>query len=207
MKKSFTGILLLSIFLFVAQNDIFGQSWDFIKEKDGIKIYTRKELDSSIKSYKGEAYFLADAEKVRSLIGNVKNFDWWAKDITEIKVLLSEKDKHIQYYLVYDVPWPLTDRDLVVDARINIDSVTGVKIVEAKPLPNAIPEKTDRIRIKRYWQKWTIIPMPNNIVHVILEGFVDPAGSIPAWLYNMVITETPWKVIKSVQTRTQSLSY
>ena len=29
------------------------QSWDFIKEKDGIKIYTRVEAGKSLKSYRG----------------------------------------------------------------------------------------------------------------------------------------------------------
>jgi hypothetical protein len=137
------------------------------------------------------------------LIGNPKNVDWWADDISEIKILLYEKGKHVQYYLVYDVSWPITDRDLAVDAFITTDPVTGVRTVEAKPLPNVVPERTDRIRIKKYWQNWTITPKPDGTIHIVLEGFVDPGGSIPAWLYNMVITETPMKVIKSVKTHTE----
>ena len=194
-------LILFVFFLCLAVNtSVSAQAWEFIKEKDGIKIYTRKEGNNSLKSFKGEAFLHTQMEKVTALIGNVKNFDWWDDDITEIKVLLNEKDKHIQYYLIYDVPWPVTDRDLVVDALISTDPVTGIRVVEAKPLPNVIPEKPNLIRIKKYWQKWTIIPMETGIVHVILEGFVDPGGSVPAWLYNMVITETPLKVIKSVQT-------
>jgi hypothetical protein len=193
--------ILLTFFFHMADNrSLSAQPWEFIKERDGIKIYTRKEPNSSLKSFKGEAYLHAKMETVTSLIGNVKNFDWWDDDIREIKVLLYEKDKHIQYYLIYDVPWPITDRDLVVDAVITTDPVTGVRIVEARPLPDVIPEYPNLIRIKKYWQKWTIIPMQPGIVHVILEGFVDPGGSVPAWLYNMVITETPLKVIRSVQT-------
>lgn len=203
MKNYYLVILILHVCLLIVAKDLCGQSWEFIKEKNGIKIYTRKEANSSLKSYRGEADLHTKIEKVYALIGNPKNVNWWDKDISEIKILLYEKEKHVQYYLVYDVAWPITDRDLAVDARITTDSLTGVRIVEARPLFNVIPERTDRIRIKKYWQTWTIIPKPNGIIHVTLEGFVDPGGSIPAWLYNMVITETPLKVINSVKTHTE----
>jgi hypothetical protein len=33
---------------------------------------------------------------------------------------------------------------------------------------------------------------------------VDPGGSIPDWLYNMVITDTPIKVIKNVKVKSHA---
>jgi len=200
MKNYYLAILIPAFFFLTGSRDLSGQSWVFVKEKEGIRLYTRKEANNSVKSFKGEAYLHAQIEKVFSLITNVKNFDLWDEDITEMKVLLNEKDKHVQYYLVYDVSWPVTDRDLVVDALITTDSVTGIRIMEAKPLLNVIPEKSDVVRIKKYWQKWTLIPVEEGLVHLILEGSVDPGGSVPAWLSNMVITESPFKSIQSVKT-------
>jgi hypothetical protein len=204
MKNYYLAILVTTFFLFTGSVDLSGQSWVFVKEKEGIRLYTRKEANNSVKSFKGEAYLHAQIEKVFSLITNVKNFDLWDEDITEMKVLLNEKDKHVQYYLVYDVSWPVTDRDLVVDALITTDSVTGIRVMEAKPLLNVIPEKSDVVRIKKYWQKWTLIPVEEDLVHLILEGSVDPGGSVPAWLSNMVITESPFKSIRSVKTHAAS---
>jgi hypothetical protein len=88
----------------------------------------------------------------------------------------------------------------VVDAIITTDPLTGTITVEGKPLPNVIPENPNLVRIKKYWQKWTIIPTEPGIIHLILEGSVDAGGSVPAWLSNMVITDTPLKSIRSVQT-------
>ena len=76
-------------------------------------------------------------DKLSIYIGNVKNVDWWDKNVREIKVLAYEPDKYIQYYLVYHVPWPLNDRDLCVEAKITINPVTGEKVVYAKPLADA----------------------------------------------------------------------
>jgi hypothetical protein len=64
---------------------------------------------------------------------------------------------------------------------------------------NVIPEKPEMVRIKNYWQKWTVQPLEQGNVRVIMEGLVDPSGNIPAWLINMTITETPIKVIQSLK--------
>jgi hypothetical protein len=178
---------------------VSSQDWNFIKEENGIKVYTRNVENSSLKSYRGVVDMHCKPEKINNLLGNGKNFSWWDKNVKDIKVIAFEKDKFLRYYLVYDLPWPLTDRDLCVEATITLDPVTGTRTVFARPLEGVIPDKPDLIRIKKYWQKWVVTPKEPGVVSVTLEGFVDPAGSIPAWLYNMVITNTPIKVISSVR--------
>jgi hypothetical protein len=200
--KVLPSCIISLLFILISLNG-FSQKWDFIKEKDGIKIYTRNEKDSDLKSFRGTADLHTTTDKLYQYLGNGNNVNWWDKNVSEIKVLSFEKDKFIKYYLVYGVPWPLTDRDLCVETKITTDPVTGIRTILAQPLLNVVPEKTDRIRIKKYWQKWTVEPMPEGIVHVSLEGFVDPGGSVPAWLYNMVITDTPMKVIREVRRRVE----
>ena len=190
--------LTLIVFLLITL-DLSAQSWTFVKEENGIKVFTRKEAGNSLKSFKGITDVKSSMDKVCNLIGNVKNHDWWDENVKEIKVLAYEKDKYFRYYLVYKVPWPLTDRDLCVETRVTIDPVTGKRVLMATPLTDVVPETSDRIRIKNYWQKWTIQPMENGLIRLTLEGYVDPAGSIPSWLYNMVIVETPLKVIRRVK--------
>lgn len=204
MKYSPGLILILNILLFLNVKAVNGQSWDFAKEKDGIKLFTRNELNSSLKSYRGEVTFKADIEKVNLLVGDVKNLDWWDKNISDIKVIDFKKDKSIRYYLIYHAPWPLSNRDIALESQITTDPLTGVRTVFSKPIYHLVPEKKDLVRIKKYWQKWTVEPMDNGYVHVVLEGFVDPNGNVPSWLYNMVITETPFNVIYALRERALS---
>jgi hypothetical protein len=199
MRPASLSFIIPVLIMIAFPRTIFAQSWDFVKEKDGIKIYTRKVAGSSLKSFKGVTDIHVPIEKVFNLIGNVRNVDWWDKNLKEIKVLYYEKDKKSQYYLVYDSPWPVTDRDLCVDATIRTDPVTGIRTVHSVPLPNVVPENPDYVRIKDYWQNWTIEPAGKNLVHVVLEGYVDPAGAVPDWVYNMVITGTPLKIIGGIK--------
>lgn len=198
-----TARIFLLLFGVLLINQLVAQPWEFIKERDGIKIYTQKEPGSPLKAFKGVMEVYSTMEMIGTIIGNVKNFDWWDDDIRELKVIFHEENVHTQYYLIYDVPWPLQDRDLCADAWVTIDSVTGKKVIYAVPLPDVIPEEPDIVRIKNYWQRWTIEPISGGMKRLTLEGLVDPGGIVPAWLYNMVITDTPLNLMREVKKRVE----
>jgi hypothetical protein len=175
------------------------QSWDFVKEKDGIKIYTCKDAGNSLKSYKGVTDIHAPAEKVFSMIEDINHTEWWDKSVSRIKVLHYEKYKLAQYYMIYDLPWPVTDRDLYVNVVSTFDPVTGEGKVKATPLNGSFPSSHNMVRMKDYRQTWTIKSAGQKLCHVILEGFVDPGGSIPDWICNMVIVDSPIKAITELK--------
>jgi hypothetical protein len=200
MRFKFPGLyIVVLIFHLFSADFVMGQDWEFQKERDGIKIYTRNQESNPVKSFRGEMDLKTNMDKMRTLIGSIESFDWWDKGIKEIKVLGYEKEKFIRYYLIYDVPWPLSDRDLCVEALVTNDSLTGRRVVRATPIFGLVPENPDLVRIKNYWQQWVMEPQANGMMHVILEGSVDPGGNIPAWLINMVITDTPLNVMRNVR--------
>lgn len=199
--------ILIYLFTPALSCSLEAQSWNFIKEKDGIKIYTQKENGKSLKSFRGVADINAPAEKVFALMEDINNTDWWDKNLTRIKVLLYEKNKRAQYYLVYDVPWPIIDRDLCVDVSITNNPVTGERRITAISLNGVVPERNDMVRIKDYRQTWVVIPAGKEMTHVELEGFVDPAGNIPDWISNMTIVESPYKAINGIREQMKKPPY
>jgi hypothetical protein len=197
--KTHFHFILFFFFILILSCSMDAQSWDFIKEKDGIKIYTRVEAGKSLKSYKGVTDINVPAEKIFVLMEDINNTDWWDKKLTQIKVLLYEKGKKARYYMVYDLPWPVTDRDLCVDVTITTDQLTGERKINAVSLNGVIPERSDMVRIKDYRQTWTITPAGKEMTHIVLDGFVDPAGTIPKWISNMLIIESPIKAISGLK--------
>jgi hypothetical protein len=178
---------------------IEAQSWNFIKEKDGIKIYSRQEEGKLLKSFKGVADINAPAEKIFAMMEDINDTKWWDKSLTHIKVLLYEKNKRARYYMVYELPWPLIDRDLCVDVTIKSDVVTGEYKITAVSVPWVIPDRSNMVRIKDYMQIWTLTPVSKDISHVELEGFIDPAGSVPDWISNMLIVDSPLNSVMGVR--------
>jgi hypothetical protein len=191
----------LIIILLSVCTSLSAQPWTFIKEKDGISLYTSQREGSSFKSFHGEVDFRGDFAKVSAMIGDPAHTDWWEDNVKNIRVLQYEKDKQIRYYFEYRVPWPFANRDLVSNVQISQDSVTGIKTIYSTPLPGVVPVKPGLVRVMDYRQKWTIQPLDNGMIHITLEGFIDPAGEVPAWLYNIVVVDIPLKLLKEVRER------
>lgn len=191
--------VLIALF---AVTNLTAQPWQLKTEKDGIRLFLRQKANDDFKSFRGETRFNGNYEKVCSLIGNPANLEWWGDDIRNIRVLHYEKDKLIRYYFIYDVPWPFTDRDLVAEVKLYEDSGSGKKTVFSRPLPGVIPVSKNYVRVSDFWQQWTVQPLGNGEISVILEGYIDPSGEVPAWLFNLVIVDIPMRLLQEVRHRT-----
>ncbi len=197
MKIKLKYFFLFSL-LMIQNGFILSQNWEFVKEKDNVKLYSRQESGKNLKIVKGVTEINVPAEKVFALLENVNNTEWWDDNLSQIKVLHYEKNKNAQYYLVYKMPWPFKDRDLCVDVNISINKTNGEFKINAVPLSGIVPEKKDLIRIKDYKQVWTVRQL-NNRSHVELEFYVDPIDNIPIWFLNMVMIDSPIISINNVR--------
>jgi hypothetical protein len=194
-KRNIIRTILLTIFALSAS----AQNWKYVKEKEGIRLYTRQEVKKGLKIFKGVAEVEASADKVFAMLEDVNHTEWWTKDVTQIKVLHYEKDKLAQCYLVYSVLWPFMDRDLCVNVTATNNSLTGERKLTAVPLIGILPENESLVRIKDYKEEWIIRPINNNRSHVELEFYLNPGSNLPNWLINMVLGDAPINTIKAVR--------
>jgi len=204
MKKLWFSLIPVMLLSWVLPGSLAAQSWNFIKEQDGIKIYTRQEAGKSLRAFKGTTVINAPAEKVFTLIEDVNHTGWWDKNLTQIKVLEYEKNKRARYYLVYDTPWPVANRDLCVEVSVSMDPVKRIYSVSAASLNGVIPERKDLVRIKDYRQTWTVSSAGENSSNVVLEGYLDPVGNIPVWISNKLIIQSPINSILGVKQQVQN---
>ncbi|WP_243346830.1 START domain-containing protein [Parabacteroides sp. FAFU027] len=195
-KYRFHIIILL---LFIFPVTLSSQAWKYVKEQDGVKIYSRQESGKNLKSFKGVTEFRESSDKIMAFLVDVNKKDWWDKNLSQIKILYHEKNKRTQYYLVYKLPWPFRNRDLCVESTVVLNPSTGVSIIISVPLTGVVPPQKNLTRIKDYRQQWTIIPSGTNTSQIELEFYVDPAESLPDWLLNMILTDSPIKSIKSLR--------
>lgn len=199
--KYYFNFLLLFFFTLVLKGQMSAQPWDFIKEKDGIELYTRMESGKSVKAFRGVTDIKAAAEKIFDVLRDINDTDWWDKNVSLNKVLYYEKNKGARYYLVYDLPWPVPDRDLCVDVSVSPGVLSGEHRISAVSVNGIIPERNDMIRIKDYRQIWTIRPEGEKMTHIELEGIVDPAGILPDWITNILIIDSPYRSISGLRKR------
>jgi START domain. len=190
---------IIIFILFIFPIALSSQGWKYVKEQDEVKIYSRQEAGRNLKSFKGVTEFKESSDKVIAFLMDVNNKDWWDKNLSQIKILYHEKNKLTQYYLVYKLPWPFKSRDLCVESTVTQNPSTGECKIISVPLSGVVPPQKNLTRIKEYHQEWTIIPSGKNTSHIELEFYVDPAESLPDWLLNMILTNSPIKSINNVR--------
>lgn len=199
MKNKFKILFSLFLMWLLLPGQLQAQAWNLVKEKDGVKLYSRQEPGKNLQSFRGVAEIKAPAEKVFALIEDVNHREWWDKNLEQIRLLKYEKNKRAQYYLVYKMPWPFTNRDMCADVTVTISQINGEYRVTAVPLRNACPENKDLERIKDYKQVWTVRPVNQNLAQVELEFYVDPTVKLPDWLLNRIFIDSPIISIKALR--------
>jgi len=199
MKHKLLYIAPLMLLILLFSGSLCAQNWKFVKEKDGVQLYTRQSAGKGLKYFKGIAEINTPAERIYSKLEDVYQTDWWTKDVSQIKVLHYAKDRLAQYYLVYDLPWPFKDRDLCVNVTASINRATGERRLTAIPMQGACVVNNQCVRMKEFWEEWKIRPIDQNRAHVELEFYINPGTHLPDWIVNMVLTDSPIKVIRAMR--------
>jgi hypothetical protein len=165
------------------------EDWKLKRERNGISIYTREQAESPLKEYRARALIAHPIHKVFTFLADLERHPEWVFRCTGLTILEGQVGKQVTYHTTYDIPWPMRDRDLTVEATITHHA--GGKRIESlsedimldHPLENGV------IRMPGY-REWVIleeIDSANTLF--IAEGYADPGGTVPAWLVNMFLVD------------------
>ena len=173
--------------------------WKLQKDAKGIKVYTRKVPGETLKAFRAVTLVDASADQVLGEITDVEQGAEWMDRCAESHLVQQEgPDVYLAYTLI-DVPWPLDDRDLVT--RVQIRREKDRIICTMSNVPDAVPVKRNVIRMPRYEGQWVLIPQDNGQTQVISEGISSPGGTIPDWLANSEVVESPYNTLSNLRDR------
>lgn len=184
----------LIIMMIVLSNTIFAQdNWELAKDKYDIQIYTKGAEHSKAKHHKGIAIVDASHEQVFQAMIDVEKSPDWVYQCKESRILEIINDTVLIYYTTFKAPWPATDRDLVTKLTYYIEAETGHGICIYEAAEGYLDLDDDYVRITEHYDITTIVPVNETQVKVIMEGYTDPGGNIPAWIANMFVTDGPYE--------------
>ena len=179
------------------------QSWQLVKDENGIKVYTRILAHSDYKEFRGE---MDVATKLDVLLNFIKNAercpDWQYKCI---KMLNLSKG---YIYKLSKLPWPLSDRYTVMQSQMHHDQQHNIytlqlKNIEREQLSQQIlaqlPEEDDTVQMRfsdGYWQFKVDTP---STIHITYQMHGDPAGVIPAVLANQGVTNAAFVTLSNLK--------
>jgi hypothetical protein len=194
---------ILLFFLCLANAvDSFAQdnNWKLIKNDEGIKIYSRPALNGSpLKELKVITELKASLSAIVTVLSAKQLYPQWVYGCSSSEMLDKISDFEMYHRQVTDMPWPVQKRDLIIQTIISQEKDTKVVNVACKGVPDYRPVDEDCIRIISFKASWKLTPKTNGFTELEYLMSVDPAGSLPIWIINLMAAEGPMKTIKNLR--------
>ncbi|MGX5698946.1 START domain-containing protein [Acinetobacter kookii] len=167
--------------------------------KNNIKVWTYQNSQNPVFLYKAETTYDTPFEKAVGLILDVDHAVKWVPYMGSVKVL-SRDDKKGEFllYMVLDFPFPLKDRDLVVQGKMMKDA-QGMITIKNKAVDKAYAKNPNYVRLTHYEGDWTFQKLANNKVKVSTYGYANPEGSIPLTFVNMFVQQQPYQMLQKMK--------
>jgi hypothetical protein len=200
--------ILLLISLLISPALIHAEtSWQLKKDKEGIKVYTGDIPNSSIKAVKVICTLNASLSQLAAVLMDTKAHEQWVYNTKTSYNVKNVSPGDWLYYSEVSMPWPLANRDVVVEAHISQPSATGIMYVTVNTAAHILPENKDKVRVPVSKVNWKVTPVGKDRLIVEYVGQADPGGDIPAWVVNAFSTKGPFETFKKLKELVTSPAY
>jgi len=188
MKKSLTvgGGLIVALCMFVYGNCFAASDWQPEIKKNGIDAYSRTIEGTDILEIRAITVVPARMEVIAEVLRDIPANTEWRPKCVECRLLELYDRNSMTTYTKIDLPWPVSDRDVVIKADTSINLNTGRVVVKLVSVdhPNA-PEPNGNVRIKDFYSQYYLEYINREQTGIIFTTRVNPAGRIPTFLVNL----------------------
>jgi len=196
--------LLLVVLAGSAAADSPDGKWEFLSEKDGIHVWKREIPGSDMPGFRGQVYIKGSIDDVMKTMLDWKKHTEWMFGCEESTVLKQLGDNHAIMYNRVGAPWPVWDRDVIVDTTIERSGDKKALVVNFRNIDSklrAVPKKVIRLpRLVGFYKLWEVEPKKTKILYQVET---DAGGSLPRWLAIYGAKALPYETLSRLRGRVE----
>ncbi|MGZ3764801.1 MAG: START domain-containing protein [Mucilaginibacter sp.] len=193
------GLQLLIILTSLSFACLAQEQWQLIKNEDGIKVYSRRLDNEKFKEVRADFDLKGTEEQLITLIQNIPHQHDWSY-ATKRSYVINKKNKDtLIYYTEVALPWPLTNRDVVVELSFRRDTLNKALFIQAKSIAGILPDKPNLVRVPFSLALWDVSILPNKLLRVKYTLSTNPGGALPAWLVNFAASTGPYNSFQKLK--------
>lgn len=178
----------------------FGQEgWTQGKVKDGINVFTRDSDKSAFDEFRATMPLNQSIHSFVAVMRDAEGLPEWAYNVKNARSLKMMGDSLQFYYSEVSIPFPFTNRDGIYRNHYTWKADSSLLIVDIDILPDYMEEKEGLIRIPYGKGFWRVKVLGDNRLDITFQMVVDPGGSVPSWLANIFVEETPTYTLKKLR--------
>lgn len=173
--------------------------WEKVYTKKGIVVYSQQSKHSNIVGFKAESILEAPLENILATLRDVEGTINWAPNMVEKKTIVEVNDLKAITYSNNDLPWPAADRDMVQMNELRLDEENKFLVVDTYSVEDKnYPPLDDIVRAQVNYGTLEFRRHGDNS-SVRMTLLVDPKGSLPIWLVNMLQKRLPYQFLRALE--------
>lgn len=167
----------------------------------GIEVFVEENASSptGIKQYFAKTEVKASVEQILALFTSASVFPHWVDKCSSGTVSQGSKSRSFVTYQTYDMPWPVKDRDFVWEVDVKQDEKGYLLTLTDLSSTYTGPTNDGLIRGRMVSGFYRLIPRGEGRTLVVSSHEIDPAGRLPSWLINSMLTQGPLNTLSNMK--------
>ena len=174
-------------------------AWQSKYNQDGITVDTRPVAGSQLLEFKADMVLAAPLSKIIPIFEDEKILNTWFYQCIQAKLLKDEGSRGKILYLVFHLPWPVTERDTIFRRIKTIDPATSSVNFSIEALPDYLPTVKGKVRVLSIKSHWRFTPLPDGRTEIFFQQHCNPGGFLPPFLVNALAVDTPTNSFKALR--------
>lgn len=195
------------LFLCLMSSSLYANQWQLSKQEKGIDVFVKDSKTSALDSFKGVVTIPASLTSLVTVLDDTKAYTRLLHDCKKAQVIKEIGNNQAIKYIVTNMPWPVKDRDMVVQSVLTQNKQTKQVVIAMKATPKLLAISPNKVRIKNMTGRWILKPVNKTSTVVTYEMNVDPGGSLPKWLVNTIAVDIPFFTLENLRTLVKQEKY
>ena len=136
-------------------------------------------------------------ELVIRVLSSLEHTSQWLEEVASIETLVMVSHSEFVLRTVLNSPWPFKQRELISCVTTNFEPQVTTINIESCSDRLALNEQF--VRITDLKSRWVITATSKSSVVVNYQTWLDPAGAVPAFFFNLQLEKTTVKSLNRLQ--------
>ena len=145
---------------------------------------------------------------VAAVLRDPDRYNEWMPHVSASKLLGREGEFDFRFYQRLDAPWPVAQRDVVLQVRTLYRPAEGLLIARFEDTTDSrVPAYDTIVRMPRLRGQYRVTALGPTLTEVALVLDADAGGALPDWLIAMVTRDMPRGMIVGLRERAQAFAH
>jgi hypothetical protein len=183
-------------------------AWQWLQEKRGVRLWKLEVPGQELPGFRGQTLVRGSIEQIAGELLDAPHLTEWMHRCAESWIYERTGEwRGVLYNRTSSAPWPVWDRDVVLDVVFDYNADHTALTVHFKNVADKlrpVPERVVRMpRLVGFYKMTQLAPDQTSVIYQVE---VDIGGAIPAWIADEVAEDMPYYTLLSLRERVEDLN-